>query len=130
MMVLMMSSLISFQIIQSENSEGASQGRNPLQQIEMEETTGKSGRQLSVFGDAPEDRSPEMEGLSLGEGSSDEKWRNLFTKCPEAREIILGRIELESALACRLVCREWRETVNRYKKLWGKVKEVFSIAVD
>ena len=128
MMVLMMCSLISFQIIQAKNSEGANQGRNPLQQIEMEETTGKSGLQLSVFGDAPEDRSPEMEGLSLGEGSSDENWRHLFTKCPEAREIILGRIE--SALTCRLVCREWRETVNRYKKLWGKVNEVFSIAVD
>ena len=102
---------------------------NPLLQIKMEETTEKSGRQLSVFGEAPEDMSSEMEGLSLGEGSSHEDWENLFKKVPEAREIILGRIELESALTCRLVCKEWRETVNCYRKLWRKVNEVFSIAV-
>ena len=102
----------------------------PLQQIQMEKTTEKSGRQLSVNGETPEDMSSKMEGLSLGEGSSHEDWENLFKKVPEAREIILGRLELESALTCRLVCKEWRETVNRYKKLWGKVNEVFSIAVD
>ena len=96
----------------------------------MEKTTEKSGRQLSVNGEAPEDMSSKMEGLSLGEGSSHEDWENLFKKVPEAREIILGRIDLESALTCRLVCKEWRETVNRYKKLWGKVNEVFSITVD
>ena len=71
-----------------------------------------------------------MESLSLGEGSSQEDWENLFRKCPEAREIILGRIDLESALACRLVCKEWRVTVNYYKKLWAKINEVFSIAFN
>ena len=69
------------------------------------------------------------EGLSLGEDSSQKDWRNLFTECHEAREIILGRIDLESALACRLVCTEWNETVDCYKKLWAKICKVFSIAV-
>ena len=71
----------------------------------------------------------EMEGLTLGEGSRQKDWRDLFTECPEAQEIILGRIDLESALACRLVCQEWRETVNCFKKLWTKINEVFSLAV-
>ena len=68
------------------------------------------------------------QGLSLGEGSSGKDWRNIFTECHEAREIILGHIDLESALACRLVCQDWRETVNCFKKLWTKINEVFSLA--
>jgi len=63
-----------------------------------------------------------MESLSVS--SSQEDWESLFRKCPEAREIILGRIDLESALACRLVCKEWRVAVNYYKKLWAKINEV------
>ena len=75
-----------------------------------------------------------MEGQTLGEvpsqkGSSRKDWRNLFTECHEAREIILGRIDLESALACRLVCTEWNETVDCYKKLWAEICKVFSIAI-
>ena len=70
----------------------------------------------------------EMEGLTLGEGSSHKDWENLFRKVPEARTIILDSVGLESALACRLVCKEWRVTVNYYKKLWAKIKEVCSIA--
>ena len=70
-----------------------------------------------------------MEGLSLGEGSSQEDWENLFRRCPEAREIILDSIGLESALVCRLVCKEWRVTVNYYKKLWAKINEVCSITM-
>ena len=69
-----------------------------------------------------------MEILSVRESSGQEDWENLFRKCPEAREIILGRIDLESALACRLVCKEWRVTVNYYKKLWAKINKVCSIA--
>ena len=87
----------------------------------------------SAFEEALTDLSSEMEagmeGLSLDEGSSRKDWRNLFTECHEAREIILGRIDLESALACRLVCKEWRETVNYYRKLWAKINKVFSIAI-
>ena len=84
-----------------------------------------------------------MEGLAPGKGSSQEDRqnqekrekekkledlaRNLFENCPEAREIILDRVDLETALACRLVCKEWRETVNGYRKLWAKINKVFSI---
>ena len=81
------------------------------------------------FTDMSSEMEAEMEGLYLGEGSSRKDWRNLFTECHEAREIILGRIDLESALACRLVCKEWRETVNCFKKLWTKINKVISLAV-
>ena len=91
---------------------------------------------VSVFGEAPtnmssemEAKKPKMEGLSCGEGSSQEDWENLFRKCSEAREIILDSLDLKSALACRQVCKEWRETVNRYRKFWAKINKVFSIAV-
>ena len=71
-------------------------------------------------------------GLHLEEGSCQEKWelwRNLFM-VPEARELILDSLDLESALACRLVCQEWRVTVNYHKKLWAKINQVLSIAVN
>ena len=83
---------------------------------------------------APTDKSSEMEapmeGLTLEEGSSQEDWENLFTKCSDARAIILDSLDLESALACRLVCKEWRVTVNHYNKLWTRINEVSSIAVN
>ena len=71
-----------------------------------------------------------VEDASCGKGSSQEDWENLFRICPEAREIILGSVDLESALACRLVCKEWRVTVNYYKKLWAKINEVCSITAN
>ena len=71
-----------------------------------------------------------VEDGSCGKGSSQEDWENLFRKCPEAREIILDSVDLESALACRLVCKDWRVTVNYYKNLWAKINKVFSIAVN
>ena len=49
---------------------------------------------------------------------------------PEARKMILDSLDLESALACRLVCQEWRVTVNYYKKLRAKINQVLSIAVN
>ena len=83
---------------------------------------------------APTDMSSEMEapmeGLSLEEGSSQEDWENIFRKVPEARAIILDSLDLESALVCREVCQEWSVTVNGYKKLWARINEVFSIAVN
>ena len=83
---------------------------------------------------APTDMSLEMEapmeGLSLQEGSSQEDWENLFTKCSDAQAIILESLDLESALACRQVCKEWRVTVNGYRKLRARINEVFSIAVN
>ena len=123
----------SFQIIQAKHSEGTKNSReNPLMKIELEENR-KVRVPGSVFEESFTDMSSEMEaemeGLYLGEGSSRKDWRNLFTECHEAQEIILGRIDLESALACRLVCTEWNETVDCYKKLWAKICKVFSIAV-
>ena len=89
---------------------------------------------VSIFGEAPTNMSSEMEAkmeiLSVREGSSQEDWENLFRKCPEARAIILDSVDLESALACRLVCKEWRVTVNYYKNLWAKINEVCSIAAN
>ena len=73
--------------------------------------------------------SSEMEGLALGEGSSHEDWENLFGKVPEAPAILLDSLDLESALACRLVCPEWRESVSGYRKLRAKINEVFSLTV-
>ena len=61
--------------------------------------------------------------------SNKKPWEYLFTKCSDAREIILDSLDLETALACRLVCKEWRETVDYYTKLWAKISKVFSIAV-
>ena len=72
----------------------------------------------------------ELEGITLGEGSSQEDWKNLFTKCSDAREIILDSVGLESALACRLVCSDWRLTVDFYKKLWAKIYKVSLVAAN
>ena len=69
-----------------------------------------------------------MEDRTLGEDSRKKGWKDLFRTCPEARGIILDRIDLESALACRLVCKDWRDTVNNYKKLWAEINQVFSKA--
>ena len=71
-----------------------------------------------------------MEILSVREGSGQDDWENLFRKCPEAREIILDGIDLESALTCRLVCKDWRVVVNYYRKLWTKINKVCSIAIN
>ena len=89
---------------------------------------------VSDFGEAPiTDMSSEieaaMQGLILGEGSSQADWENLFKKCPDAREIILDSVGLESTLACRLVCKEWRVTVNYYRRLWAKISKVCSMPV-
>jgi len=68
----------------------------------------------------------EKEGLSHEEGSSQKDWKpwkDLFRTCPEARDIILDRMDMESALACRVVCKDWRATINNYKKLWAKINK-------
>ena len=90
---------------------------------------------LQGIGAAPADRPLEMEaekeGLSHEEGSSQKEWKpwkDLFRTCPEARGIILDRMDLETALACRLVCKDWRYTINNYKKLWAEINQVFSKA--
>ena len=109
-----------------------------LGRMDLESTFAESAstEKLSVFegAAAPTQMSSEMEAkmksLSLGQGSSQEDWENLFRKVPEAHAIILDSLDLESALTCRLVCKDWRVTVNYYKKLWEKINKVFSIAVN
>ena len=77
--------------------------------------------------------SSEMEagtqGQTLEVTSNKKPWEYLFTKCSDAREVILDSLDLKSALACRQVSKEWKEMVNCYKKLWAKINKVFSIAV-
>ena len=63
-------------------------------------------------------------------GSNEKPWEHLFTKCSDAREIILDSLDLKSALACRQVPKEWKEMVNCYKKLWAKINKVFSVAMN
>ena len=47
--------------------------------------------------------------------SSVKGWSDLFIKCPDIGEAILGPLDVESALACRMVCTEWRHLVNNFK---------------
>ena len=139
--------LISFYLFPDYSSKEFSQGaENPLLKIELEETGRVRFQSCKKRDSMSSEMVARMEGLAPGEGSSQEDRenqekrekenklegfaRNLFRNCPEAREIILDSLDLETALACRLVCQEWRETVNYYKKLWVKIKEVFSIAVN
>ena len=123
----------SFQIIQAKNSDSTSQDRKPSpeNQIGRERKSQVTSFQslkkhLTDMSSVMEAR---IEGLSLGEGSSREDWENLFRKVPEARAILLDSLDLESALTCRLVCPEWRESVSGYRKLRAKINEVFSLAV-
>ena len=71
----------------------------------------------------------ETHGQTLEEGANEKPWEHLFRKCSDARELILDSLDLKSALACRQVCKDWKETVDGYKKLWAKISKVFSIAV-
>ena len=140
-MVLIFS--IFFQIIQAKNSVKA---ENPLLKIELEETGRVRFQSCKKRDSMSSEMEAGMEGLAPGKGSSQEDRenqekrekekkledlaRNLFRNCPEAREIILDRLDLDSALTCRLVCNEWRVAINRYRKLWAKINKVFSIAVN
>ena len=113
-------------------SDFASLGARPKtaqRHSQLSTTALHHGSKLTKF-DMSLEMEAEMEGLTLGEGSSQEDWKNLFRKVPKAHEIILDSIDLESALACRLVCKDWRVTVNYYKKLWAKINKVFSMAIN
>ena len=129
----MMSFLSLSRLSKQKNSDSTSQDRKTSRKDQIEREQKSQGGSFQTLKKHLSHTSSKMEarmgGLSLGEGSSRKDWRNLFTECHEAREIILGRIDLESALACRLVCKEWRETVNCFKKLWTKINKVISLAV-
>jgi len=55
--------------------------------------------------------------------NKDKKWKDLFhVTLPEATETMLGSLDHETFLACRLVCQGWREAVNKYKPTWKKIR--------
>ena len=117
-----------FYLFPDYSSKEFSQGRKPS----PENRIGRERKSRSLkkhLTNMSSEMEAEMEGLSLGEGSSQEDWENLFRKVPEARAIILDSVDLESALACRLVCKEWRKTVNYCRKLWTKINKVCSTAL-
>ena len=139
--------LISFYLFPDYSSKEFRQGaENPPLKIELEETGRVRFQSYKKRDSMSSEMEAGMEGLAPGEGSGqgdrenqekrekekklEDSARNLFRNCPEAREIILDRVDLETALACRLVCKEWRVTVNCYRKLWAKINKVFSIAVN
>ena len=55
--------------------------------------------------------------------NKNKKWKDLFTEGPEVTDAILGSLDEESFLACRLVCQGWRGPVNKYKPTWKKMKK-------
>ena len=50
-----------------------------------------------------------------------EGWSDLFTKCQDIGDAILQCLDVESSLACRLVCKDWRYVVNNFKPLWSEL---------
>ena len=54
-----------------------------------------------------------MDGKKLGP----KDWAGLFEVCPHLEEKVIDSLDLESALACRLVCQSWRDTISEDKKL-------------
>jgi len=51
-----------------------------------------------------------------------EGWQTLFLKYPTVGDIILQHLDSESALACRLVCKDWRPFINTCRPLWDKIR--------
>ena len=49
-------------------------------------------------------------------------WSHLFSSCPDIGDSILQNLDIESSLACRLVCQDWRQLVNKFKPLWQKLR--------
>ena len=50
------------------------------------------------------------------------KWKDLFKEGYEIAEMVFGLIDIESFLACRLVCQDWRSAVNTFQPKWREVK--------
>jgi len=50
------------------------------------------------------------------------KWKDLFKEGYDIAEVVFGLIDIESFLACRLVCQDWRSAVNTFKPKWREVK--------
>ena len=79
--------LISFYLFSDYSSKEFSQGRKPS----PENRIGRERKSQSLkkhLTNMSSEMEAEMEGLTLGEGSRQKDWRDLFTECPEAQEII------------------------------------------
>ena len=50
------------------------------------------------------------------------KWKDLFKEGYDIAQMVFGLIDIESFLACRLVCQDWRSAVNTFKPKWREVK--------
>ena len=60
----------------------------------------------------------------LQDPNRDKTWKDLFQVTPHlVTKTILGSLDHESFLACRLVCQGWRRAVNTYKPTWNEIKE-------
>jgi len=49
-------------------------------------------------------------------------WSDLFIKCQDIGDAILQNLDVESSLACRLVCKDWRYVANNFKPLWCQLR--------
>ena len=107
-----------FHLFPDYSSKEFSQGRKPSPENWIGRERKSQGTSFQSLKKHLTDMSSEMkarmEGLTRGKGSSQEDRenqeinleyfaRNLFSNCPEAREIILDRLDLETELTCRLV---------------------------
>jgi len=63
------------------------------------------------------------EPASFQDLNATKAWKDIFQVTPhEVTRAILGSLDNETFLACRLVCQGWRSAVNRYKPKWEKIK--------
>jgi len=49
-------------------------------------------------------------------------WMDIFNEGHGVTRSILGALDHETFLVCRLVCQGWRQAVNRYKPTWKEIK--------
>ena len=50
-------------------------------------------------------------------------WKTLFHEGHEISDLIFSLLDIESFLACRLVCKDWKQAVSTYRPKWREIKE-------
>jgi len=64
------------------------------------------------------------DNVNIKNPNGDKKWKDVFqVTVKEVTETILGSLDYETFLACRLVCQDWRKAVNKYHPMWRKIKK-------